>query len=70
MSSEPLEFDDIQHILVTRVPALTGRYEFLSFRQGASGRRWLSALLERIHSVAAARGSLAEDTRWVTVAFT
>jgi hypothetical protein len=28
-----LEFDDIQHILLTRVPALTGRYEFLSFRQ-------------------------------------
>ena len=25
-----LEFDDIQHILLTRVPALTGRYEFLS----------------------------------------
>ncbi len=26
-----LEFDDIQHILLTRAPALTGRYEFLSF---------------------------------------
>ena len=32
-----LEFDDIQHILLTRAPALTGRYEFLSFRQ-AGGR--------------------------------
>ena len=32
-----LEFDDIQHILLTRMPALTGRYEFLSFR--ASGGR-------------------------------
>ena len=28
-----LEFDDIQHILLTRAPALTGRYEFLSFRE-------------------------------------
>ena len=28
-----LEFDDIQHILLTRAPALTGRYEFLSFRK-------------------------------------
>ena len=26
-----LEFDDIQHILLTRTPAITGRYEFLSF---------------------------------------
>ena len=32
-----LEFDDLQHIVVTRVPALTGRYEFLSFRQACSG---------------------------------
>ena len=30
-----LEFDDIQHILLTRAPALTGRYEFLSFRDPA-----------------------------------
>ncbi|HEV3304312.1 MAG TPA: hypothetical protein VG055_31975 [Planctomycetaceae bacterium] len=30
-----LEFDDIQHILLTRAPALTGRYEFLSFRDWA-----------------------------------
>ena len=37
-----LEFDDLQHIVVTRVPALTGRYEFLSFRQPAQGRAWLA----------------------------
>ena len=37
-----LEFDDIQHILLTRVPALTGRYEFLSFRNPAGGRAWLA----------------------------
>jgi hypothetical protein len=39
-----LEFDDIQYILVTRVPALTGRYEFLSFQQAAQGRAWLEAI--------------------------
>jgi hypothetical protein len=38
-----LDFDDIQHILLMRVPALTGRYEFLSFRTVAGGRAWLSA---------------------------
>ena len=34
-----LELDDIQHILLTRAPALTGRYEFLSFRDAAGGAR-------------------------------
>ena len=36
-----LESEDIQHILLTRVPALTGRYEFLSFRNAVGGRAWL-----------------------------
>ena len=41
-----LEFDDIQHILLTRVPAITARYEFLSFRNAVGGRAWLAAILE------------------------
>ncbi len=65
-----LEFDDIQHILLTRVPALTGRYEFLSFRDAAGGRAWLSAILEKVHSAAEAGASVEQDNRWVTVAFT
>ncbi len=65
-----LEFDDIQHILLTRAPALTGRYEFLSFHDGAAGRCWLSAIAGKVQSVAQARASVAEDRRWVTVAFT
>jgi len=65
-----LEFDDIQHILLTRAPALTGRYEFLSFRNPAGGRRWLSEILQKVHSAKAMRDSVAEDKRWVTVAFT
>ena len=65
-----LEFDDIQHILLTRAPALTGRYEFLSFRDAASGRAWLSAVVDKVQSVAEARASAAEDKRWITVAFT
>ena len=35
-----LEFNDIQHIVLTRAPALTGRYEFLSFRSPGGGRAW------------------------------
>ena len=65
-----LEFDDIQHILLTRAPALTGRYEFLSFRDGAGGRAWLSAILDRIHSATTMRETAEKDKRWVTVAFT
>ena len=50
-----LEFDDIQHLLLTRAPALKARYEFLSFRDGAGARAWVSAIKETIHSAAAMR---------------
>ena len=65
-----LEFDDIQHILLTRVPALTGRYEFLSFRNAAGGRAWLSAILTKVPSAAEVRASADKDNRWLSVAFT
>src|ERR1700693_3774643 len=65
-----LEIDDIQHILLTRAPALTGRYEFLSFRDAAAGRAWLSAIADKVHSAAAMRASVDQDKRWVTLAFT
>src|SRR5262245_24930039 len=65
-----LEFDDIQHILLTRAPALTGRYDFLSFRDAAGGRAWLSGILEKVHSAAAMKASVDQDKRWATIAFT
>src|SRR5499426_3030722 len=65
-----LELDDIQHILLTRTPALTGRYEFLSFGNAAGGRAWLAAILERAQSAAQAKDSIQQEQRWVTVAFT
>jgi Dyp-type peroxidase family len=65
-----LEFDDIQHILLTRAPALTGRYEFLSFRNAAGGRAWLAAIMDKVHSAKAMRESIEKDKRWITVAFT
>jgi Dyp-type peroxidase family len=65
-----LEFDDIQHILLMRVPALTGRYEFLSFRSTRGGRAWLSAIQEKVQSATEVRTSVASEKRWVTVAFT
>ncbi|SNY77346.1 Dyp-type peroxidase family [Nocardia amikacinitolerans] len=65
-----LELDDIQHLVLTRVPALAGRYEFLSFASGDGGRAWLSAMVDQVASAAAARRSVATERRWVTLAFT
>src|SRR5215211_6822067 len=66
-----LEFDDIQHILLTRVPARTARYEFLSFPNAGGGRAWLSAILTKVPSAAEVRASTEMDNRrWVSIAFT
>ena len=65
-----LELNDIQHILLTRAPALTGRYEFLSLRHPAGGRAWLRAILEKVHSAQAMHESVDRQQRWVTIAFT
>src|SRR2546427_1543053 len=65
-----LENEDIQHILLTRTPALTGRYEFLSFRNAAGGRAWLSAIRGKAQSAAEVMASVEKDKRWGTVAFT
>ena len=59
-----LELDDIQHILLTRTPAMTGRYEFLTFDTAAGGRAWLSELLDRVQSAADASR---DDGRLATV---
>ncbi len=65
-----LELDDIQHILLTRTPAMTGRYEFLSFGNPAGGRAWLSELIPVVESAASAPATMDGTKRWVTLAFT
>ena len=65
-----LDVDDIQHILLTRAPALDGRYVFVSFRDANSGRAWVAEVLERVHSARAMKESVAQEKRWVTLAFT
>ncbi|MBF6168691.1 peroxidase [Streptomyces gardneri] len=65
-----LEIDDIQHLLLTRVPALTGRYDFLSFDSADGGRAWLSGMVDRVASAAAAQRRVSTDRSWVTLAFT
>jgi Dyp-type peroxidase family len=65
-----LELDDIQHILLTRTPALTGQYEFVSFRDRAGGKAWVTALLDKVQAAAEAKSSVVSSKRWVTLAFT
>src|SRR3954468_23937288 len=63
----PLEFEEIQHFLLHRSPALAARYEFLTFRKPSAGLAWLNAMIGKVTTAAAVRsGQL--DTRWVTVA--
>jgi Dyp-type peroxidase family len=64
-----LEFEDIQHILLTRTPALTGRYIFVKFGNAESGRAWLRGILRTVRSAAAVDTSKNKSS-WVTVAFT
>ena len=47
-----LEFDDIQHLLLTRPPAITGRYAFLTFGDPTVGRAWLSELIPVVDAAA------------------
>lgn len=68
--SGELELYDIQHILLTRTPAITGRYEFLTFDTPAGGRAWLTALLDKVQSAADVRQTMDSSDRWVTLAFT
>jgi Dyp-type peroxidase family len=70
LDASVLELDDIQHILLTRTPALTGHYEFVSFRDPAAGRTWVSALLDKVQSAADVEATVASSKRWVTLAFT
>jgi hypothetical protein len=65
-----LEFDDIQHFVLTRVPAITGRYEFLSFEEPSQGRGWLAGIIDKVESAQAVAAGIEEEKRWASVAFT
>jgi deferrochelatase/peroxidase EfeB len=67
--SDSLEFEDIQHFLMSRPPARAARYEFLTFRSASGGRAWLTGLIDKV-GTARAVGQSVLDSRWVTVGFT
>jgi Dyp-type peroxidase family len=64
-----LEFDDIQHFLLTRPRAAAAHYAFLTMGEAAQGREWLAGLIDRV-----GRGrsspSNEPESRWATIAFT
>jgi len=43
-----LELDEVQHFLLARPRALAARYGFLTFREPASGRAWLSGIIDKV----------------------
>ncbi|WP_371726381.1 Dyp-type peroxidase [Mycobacterium sp. DBP42] len=65
-----LEFDDIQHIMLTGTPHLTGRYEFLSFATPEAGRGWLAEMVPLVQSATDVRETVNVFNRWVNLAFT
>ena len=56
---DSLEFDDIQHFLMARPPALAARYEFLTFQSAQAGRAWLAGLIDKVGT---AKGCRVEHT--------
>jgi deferrochelatase/peroxidase EfeB len=64
-----LEFDDIQHFLISRPRALAARYEFLTFRKPSGGGKWLQGIISKVGTASGVRTGEA-DSRWVTVGFT
>jgi len=66
---DSLEFDDIQHFLMARPPALAARYEFLTFQRAKAGRAWLACLIDKV-GTAKGVGSSILDSRWVTIGLT
>ncbi len=65
-----LALEDIQYLVLARAPAITGRYEFLSFKDAVAGRKWLAALIDKVPSVADAKRAPETDQRWISLAFT
>ena len=64
-----LDFEDIQHFLMSRPPARAARYEFLTFGSATGGRAWLTGLIDKVGTAKAVGQSVA-DSRWVTIGLT
>jgi deferrochelatase/peroxidase EfeB len=65
-----LELEDIQHYLLTRPNATIAQYNFMSFNNAESGRKWIKALLPTVGNAKTVMQASPTDMRWVSMAFT
>lgn len=65
-----LELDDIQHYLLARPHATIAQYNFITFKNAESGRRWIAALLDTVGVAKTVLEAKPDDMRWVSLAFT
>jgi Dyp-type peroxidase family len=65
-----LELEDIQHYLLARPSATIAQYNFITFQNAESARKWVAALLPTIGNAKTVMAEGERDMRWVSVAFT
>ena len=65
-----LELEDVQHYLLTRPHATIAQYNFITFRNAESGRKWVNALSEIVGTAETVMAASENDMRWVSLAFT
>jgi len=65
-----LETEDIQHYLLARPKASIAQYNFITFHDAESARKWVVALLPTIGIAKTVMAEDDRDMRWVSVAFT
>jgi deferrochelatase/peroxidase EfeB len=65
-----LELEDVQHYLLTRPHATIAQYNFITFRNADSGRKWVAALADIVGTAKTVMAASETDMRWVSLAFT
>jgi Dyp-type peroxidase family len=65
-----LELEDVQHYLLTRPHATIAQYNFITFRNGESGRKWVKDLSDIVGNAKTVMAANDSDMRWVSLAFT
>src|SRR5688572_25171769 len=65
-----LELEDVQHYLLTRPHATIAQYNFITFQNADSGRKWIGALSDIVGTAKTVMAADDTDMRWVSLAFT
>ena len=65
-----LELDDIQHYLLTRPNATVALYNFLTFSDAESAKKWIADMIDIVGTAKSVSEASDADMRWVTLALT